>query len=85
MNFLYNGQVMTAIAFCLMINQSTNLTDKCRSTWSQKYLDHSWRLTVLRKMDGIVISEVKVNTPCRGNNSKKTVQNVPFLGKSATC
>lgn len=58
MNFLYNGQVMTAIAFCLMINQSTNLTDKCRSTWSQKYLDHSWRLTVLRKMDGIVISEV---------------------------
>lgn len=38
MNFLYNGQFMTAIAFCLMINQSTNLTDKCRSTWSQKYL-----------------------------------------------
>lgn len=58
MNFLYNEQFMTAIAFCLMINQSTNLTDKCRSTWSQKYLNHPWRLTVLRKMDGIVISEV---------------------------
>ena len=59
MNFLYNGQVMTAIAFCLMINQSTNLTDKCRSTWSQKYLNYSWRPTVLRKMMELLFLEFR--------------------------